>query len=424
MNWKKDKKGFTLLEILLVIAAIGILAAIVLVSINPTRQIAQVRNAQRRSDINTIYKALEQYLIDNKAYPTTISTTKKDICISPNTPANCISLSELVPTYLAAIPKDPSGGTYQVSINSSNNRVSLETSIKELNQVIAINPPVCPTGYIPVPGNPSLYGTNDFCVMKYEAKAVEISDLTVGLTQPSVNGAIDNNATATTAANERTIASVASGFPIGSITQATALTYCANVGARLISNAEWMTIARNIEGQGVNWTGGTVGNGSLFRGHGDGNGPNGFLYSALEASTDDDPYIGTGNNINNGADQKRTHTLSNGEVVWDLSGNVWEFNSTTINGLDKPNSPNSVDNFGAITSYGSLNYDLIRASDPNWWEPQNIGFYYKGNLDTGNYVFMRGGFFFQYGRAGLYTLSLEMGNNWSDLTAGFRCTAG
>ncbi|MGA1047665.1 MAG: prepilin-type N-terminal cleavage/methylation domain-containing protein, partial [Minisyncoccia bacterium] len=57
---KKVKKAFTLLEILLVIAAIGILAAIVLIAINPTRQIAQVRNAQRRSDINTIYKALEQ----------------------------------------------------------------------------------------------------------------------------------------------------------------------------------------------------------------------------------------------------------------------------------------------------------------------------------------------------------------------------
>ncbi|MGA1047259.1 MAG: phage head spike fiber domain-containing protein, partial [Minisyncoccia bacterium] len=135
---KNKRKGFTLLEILLVIAAIGILAAIVLVAINPTRQIAQVRNAQRRSDINAIYKALEQYLIDNKDYPEGITGTPKAICNNTVTP-DCVDLEVLVPTYLAAIPKDPNGGLYEVYINPSNNRIAVEAPEVELGQSIAVN---------------------------------------------------------------------------------------------------------------------------------------------------------------------------------------------------------------------------------------------------------------------------------------------
>ncbi len=116
-------------------------------AINPTRQIAQVRNTQRRSDINAIYKALEQYLIDNKTYPIGITASKQDICDTGTEQVggstDCTGKADLrvlVPIYLAAIPKDPSGGIYRAYINSDNNRIGVQAKDAELSQIIVINP--------------------------------------------------------------------------------------------------------------------------------------------------------------------------------------------------------------------------------------------------------------------------------------------
>jgi uncharacterized delta-60 repeat protein/prepilin-type N-terminal cleavage/methylation domain-containing protein len=144
-----NKKGFTLLEILLVVAAIGILAAIVLLAINPNRQLAQFRDSVRQRDINTIQKAIDQYLIDsNGVYPSEIPIGNyKEICLeNGENSLDCIDLVPfLVPTYIAKIPQDPTGGKYLVAISPRNNKISVIAGNSE-NSQIAINKFI-PTGF-------------------------------------------------------------------------------------------------------------------------------------------------------------------------------------------------------------------------------------------------------------------------------------
>ena len=105
-------KGFTLIEILVVIGLIAILAAIVLIAINPARQFAQARNSQRESNVNTILNAIGQNLADNKGV---FGGVCAGLPVAPFGPSSVddaagagINLSCLAPTYIASsIPRDP-----------------------------------------------------------------------------------------------------------------------------------------------------------------------------------------------------------------------------------------------------------------------------------------------------------------------------
>lgn len=86
-NHKIDKKGFTLIELMVSIAIVAILTALIIVNIASSRM--KARDAKRVSDIGQLQLALEQYFTKNGVYPT------------------LNQYSTLVPTYISAFPKDP-----------------------------------------------------------------------------------------------------------------------------------------------------------------------------------------------------------------------------------------------------------------------------------------------------------------------------
>jgi prepilin-type N-terminal cleavage/methylation domain-containing protein len=59
-----NKKGFTLVELLVVIGVLGVLAAAVVVVLNPAELLKQARDGQRLSDLSNINAALAFYASD------------------------------------------------------------------------------------------------------------------------------------------------------------------------------------------------------------------------------------------------------------------------------------------------------------------------------------------------------------------------
>lgn len=67
------QKGFTLIELVVVVAIIALLAAMVIIGLS--RQQAKTRDAKRISDLSTIHTALESYIVDNLDPPLTTAAT-------------------------------------------------------------------------------------------------------------------------------------------------------------------------------------------------------------------------------------------------------------------------------------------------------------------------------------------------------------
>ena len=321
-----------------------------------------------------------------------------------------------------------------------------------------------PAGWVEVPGN-STFGTTNFLAMKYDAKCAANASPTVGLTSPdSGYHTYSDSTTACTSANSSQVVSVASGYPIANITHPNAVTRCSTVSlngsaAHLLTNDEYMTIARNAEAQNSNWSLGTVGSGYLFAGHNDNSPAVARPASTTDtgnyrcAYTDGDPgtespagscpsntAAGNSGTVGN---QVRTLTLSNGSVIWDIAGNVWEHVQRSTNNSGDSTStmalPACSNNsagwewcqYGSTTTpyVSAWSSDVARTNvaplSTSYNSGQGMGqvYTYGTGANQSTTVFLRGGDWSNTTYTGAFTLHLYWTTSGTSSNVGFRCAS-
>jgi len=382
---RKRSLGFTIVELLVVIVVIGILAAITIVSYSGITYKARVISV--KSDISNSSLKLESYRVEYGTYPTAM-----DVNYCPTSPT-------VNPGYCL---KASSGNAFVYNEMGS---FGLTSYNNDIYYRITNNSPqvACAPGFIIVPGSVT-YGTSYFCVMKYEAK---------------------NN-------GSNVAVSKKDSLPWVDTRQTSARTTSAAVcsGCHLITEAEWLTIAQNVLSVASNWSSGIVGSGYIFSGNNDG-----VPGVALAASTDDDGYAGTGNfsgqttttNFMVGNTQRRTLTLSNGEVIWDLSGNVFDWtDGQATNGKPGINGGgfaykdwSELTNVGPLTPNPFPSATLI-AGASSWTISNGVGGVYTSSDDTSLKGFLRGGHDSSNDLAGVLYLNLSNAPSDYGSSSGFR----
>lgn len=122
MKLSKIKKGFTLIEILLVVAILSILLVVVFAALNPAQRLSDTRDARRWNDVNNILAAIHTCVVDDGTSDALLNCGVTDdgtsreivngaiagcdaVCVVGG--GDCEDMSALTPTYLATLPQDP-----------------------------------------------------------------------------------------------------------------------------------------------------------------------------------------------------------------------------------------------------------------------------------------------------------------------------
>jgi prepilin-type N-terminal cleavage/methylation domain-containing protein len=143
----RRRGGFTLIEILLVLGIISVLTSILLIAINPSKQLGRANDTKRQSDINTILNAVYQYQVDTNVMPNGIPTAGP-LFICKDTAASCgngVNLGVLTASgkYLVHVPTDPQApatgtGTNYTIQQDHNGRITVTAPGAEQTGAISV----------------------------------------------------------------------------------------------------------------------------------------------------------------------------------------------------------------------------------------------------------------------------------------------
>ena len=183
----------------------------------------------------------------------------------------------------------------------------------------------------------------------------------------------------------------AEGLPWVHINYDEARAACADAGYKLITETQWLAIAWNLSQQACNWSKGEVGKGKLFRG----------LHKGTVSSAQPGTYVSPNKK------EIRLMTLSNGEQISDMAGNVWQWVFDDVQG--------DADGIVAKPVTGE-SPSLSTAPYPS--ETKGMG--WRPSSGRVGAVPIRGGDWYYAADSGVFALDLSSDRSNADGTVGFR----